>query len=193
MKRAKGRMTHLRTLLVLAAFATLLAYVLLVEAKREPPPAPEATPTPWPILGWEIDDLQVVHVTDGERTLHLEREGKAWRIHRPSEPGGITADPRTIYMPLYELAGLQARRTVMEEVSDPATYGLDVAALTVTVEAQSGDEEKIYVGRQTPDTTAFYVQREGDPRLYVVDHYKFESLFEWLTAPPYRATPTPSE
>ena len=32
---------------------------------------------------------------------------------------------------------------------------------------------------------------EGDPRLYIVDHYKIEFFQEWLSAPPYRATPTP--
>ena len=62
----KRRLPLLRTLLVLAAFVALLAYVLLVELKREPPPDPEATPTPWPILGWAIDDLRTVRLHDFE-------------------------------------------------------------------------------------------------------------------------------
>jgi hypothetical protein len=191
MIRPRVRTTRLRTLLVLAAFAVLLAYVLLVEARRGPSTDLEATPTPWPVLSWEIDDLQTIHVTDGQRTMRLEREGEGWRIYRPAQPGSDPADPRTVYFPLHELATLEARLMVTAEMSDPATYGLDTPALTVTVETRSGEQERLHVGRQTPDTTAFYVQREGDPRLYVVDHYRFESFFEWLSDPPYRATPTP--
>lgn len=181
----------MRTLLVVAAFAALLAYVLLAEMKREPPADPDATPTPVPILGWQIDDLQAVQFTDGERTVRLEREGEGWRILRPPDTEGVPANPRTVYFPFHELAGLDAREPLEAEGSDLATYGLDVPALTVTVETRSG-AERVYVGRETADGTAFYVQREGDPGLYVVDHYKFEYLFEWLSAPPYQATPTPA-
>jgi hypothetical protein len=94
-----------------------------------------------------------------------------------------------------ELARLEARRVVMEvergATSDLATYGLDSEALTLTVETRTGDERRIYVGRETPDGTAFYVQREGDPRLYIVSHYMLEPFFGWLSDPPYRPTPTP--
>ena len=180
----------MRTLLVVAAFAALLAYVLLVETKREPPADPDTTPTPLPVLGWEIDDLNAVQFTDGERTVRLEREGKGWRILRPPAADSAPANPHTVYFAFHELAGLEARAPVKDRDPDPATYGLDVPALTVTVETQSGTEQ-VYVGRQTADGTALYVQREGDPRLYVVDHYKFEYLFDWLSAPPSQATPAP--
>ena len=63
----KSRTTTVRTLLVVAAFGILLAYMLLVEARRAPPPDPGATPTPWPILSWEMEDLGSIHVTDGSR------------------------------------------------------------------------------------------------------------------------------
>jgi hypothetical protein len=183
------RATRLRTLLVVAAFGILLAYVLLVEARRAPPTDPEATPTPWPILGWEMDDLRSVHVSDGSRVTRLDRVGTSWRVVEPRED---VADPRAIHLPLLELAGLEARLLVSAEIQDSATYGLDVPALTITVETRSGERERLYAGRVTPDGTAFYVQREGDPGLYIVDQYKIELLQEWLSAPPYRATPTPS-
>jgi hypothetical protein len=173
-----------------AAFAALLAYVLLVEMKREPPADPDAKPTPVPILGWEIDDVQTVQFTDGERTTRLEREGEGWRVLRPPDAEGAPANPHTVYFAIHELAGLDARELLEVEGSDLTPYGLDIPALTVTVETRS-DTEQVYVGRETADGTAFYVRREGDPRLYVVDHYKFESFFEWLTAPPYQATPAP--
>ena len=80
-----------------------------------------------------------------------------------------------------------------EEVQDKSAYGLDAPSLTLTVEVESGERVRLYAGRETADGTAFYVQREGDPRLYIVDHYKIELLQEWLAAPPFKATPTPGE
>jgi hypothetical protein len=186
----------MRTVLVVAAFGILLAYMLLVEARRAPLPDPEATPTPWPILVWKMDDLRSIHVTDGSRVTHLERMGDEWRIVEPVDAATgspSAADPRTIYLPLLELAGLEARLLVSQEVQDKAVYDLDVPALIIEVETLSGERERLYAGRVTPDGTAFYVQREGDPRLYIVDHYKIEFFQEWLSAPPYRATPTPAE
>ena len=178
----------MRTVLVVAAFGLLLTYVLLVEARRAPPPDPEATPTPQPILTWEMDELSSIHVTDGTRTTHIERLGADWRVVAPT---AAPADPRTLYWPLLELAGLAARLQVSEEVQDKSAYGLDAPSLTLTVEVESGERVRLYAGRETADGTAFYVQREGDPRLYVVDHYKIQLFQEWLSAPPFKATPTP--
>jgi hypothetical protein len=175
-----------RTLLVVAAFGILLAYMLFVEAWRAPPLDPNATPTPRPLLGWEMDALQSIHVSDGSRSAAIERVGEGWRVTEPTE--GI-ADPRTVHWPLLELAGLEARLLVDKETPDKAAYGLDVPTLTIAVETRSGERERLYAGRETPDGTAFYLQREGDPRLYIVDHYKIELFQEWLSAPPFKATP----
>ena len=196
--RSRSRTTTVRMLLVVAAFGLLLAYMLLVEARRPPPAAPEATPTPWPLLDWTVDDLQSIHVTDGTRVTHLERAGQEWRVVEPAGASGqttssaqTTADAHTIYWPLLEWAELEARLLVGETVEDKATYGLDTPSVTISIETRSGERARLYAGRVTPDGTAFYVQREGDPRLYIVDHYKVELLQEWLAAPPFKDTPTP--
>ena len=198
MRRSKARSTLLRTLLALAVFAALLAYVLLVETRRAPPVDPEATPTPWPILGWEMDELQAVHVSDGQREARLERRDKEWHFVTPS--GAARADPRAIYLPLLEWSALDARLMVSAEVTDWAPYGLDDPSLTVTIEKRSGERERIDVGRETPDGTAFYVasatqtrsaRPPGERRLYLIDHYKVELLTEWLSHPPLLRTPTP--
>ena len=192
-RRSKSRRATVRTVLVVAAFGLLLAYVLLVEARRAPPPDPEATPTPQPLLTWEMDELRSIHVSDGARTTRLERVGEDWQVLEPADAaGGRPADPHTLYWPLLELAGLEARLLVSQEVKDQAAYGLDTPALTIAVEVESGERVRLYAGRETADGTAFYVRREGDPRLYIVDHFKIELLQEWLSAPPYKATPTPA-
>ena len=178
------------TLIGVGVLVVLLAYVLLVETRKEPPPRAGVTPSPTPVPLLELapDDMQAIHVTDGERALRMVREGAEWRIVEPEDG---PADAYTVYLPLDDLSHLDARTVVSDEVTDPASYGLDPAALTLVVERADGTEERFYVGRETPDGSTFYVQRAADPRLYIVDHYKIEPFFEWLRAPPYQPTPTP--
>ena len=178
------------TLIVVGVLFALLAYVLLVETTTEPPPqvGVEPSPTPVPLLQMAPQDVQAIHVTDGDRTLRMVHEGVEWRIVEPED--GL-ADAYTVYLPIDDLSHLDARIVVSDEVTDPASYGLDPVALTLVVERTDGTEERFNVGRETPDGTTFYVQRATDPRLYIVDHYKIEPFFEWLLFPPYQPTPTP--
>lgn len=183
------------TLIVALVFAAILAYVLLVEGKKEPPGQPDVTPSPTPValLDIALDDLRAVHATDGTRVLRLVREGSDWQVAEAlGDSQRAAADMMAVSLPLNDLAHLEARAVVLDEVSEPATYGLDPAALTLTLEAGDGTEVRLTAGRETPDGTAFYVQMAGDPRLYLVDHYRIEPFVRWLSAPPYAPTPTPA-
>jgi len=196
------------TLILLGVFALLLAYVLLVERKREPPPSPDAkpSPTPSPLVDLERDEIRALHITWENAEVRIEpspptggiegeaEEGQAgWWITLPET---APADTYGISWPIDELAGLSAKRTILESVDDPAQYGLGPKALTLSIET-ADRTVRLSVGRETPDGTAFYVQLEGDPQLYIVEHYKIAPLFEWVLQPPYsqipvRGQPTPT-
>lgn len=184
------------TLILLGMFALLLAYVLLVERKREPPPGPGATPspTPSPLVGIERDDIRALHVTWANAEVRIEPAPRdtggqgGWQIVLPRT---APADTYGISWPIDELAALSAKRTILETIDDPAQYGLGPEALTLTIET-AARTVRLSVGRETPDGTAFYVRLEGDPRLYIVEHYKLQPLFEWVAQPPYSKTPTPA-
>lgn len=177
------------TLIVVGAFVALLAYILLVEVKKEPPASEDATPTPVPLLNLNTDEVRSILVTDGQRRLRLVREGQDWRIVEPEES---PADGYRVFLQADELAHLEARLVVLEQVSDLGTYGLDPVAWTLMVDTASSHHE-IHVGRETPDKASFYVQIVGDPRLYIVPHYKLAPFLEWLSDPPYKPTPTPQK
>ena len=180
------------TLVVVLVFAAILAYVILVERDREPPPRPGVTPSPTPIalLDTTPDALRAVQATDGERVLRLERDASGVWLIVESEDRRAAADPAAAAMTVDGLAELEARAVVLDEVSEPATYGLDPAALFLTIEMADGSEVRLTAGRETPDGTAFYVQLDGDPRLYLVDHYRIEPFTRWISTPPYAPTPT---
>ena len=193
--RSRTRTTVVRTWIAVGLFGALLAYVLLVEARREPRPdrpsgAEEATSTPVPLLEFDPGDLAAVQWRaagrgDAGRALRIERRGDEWTLidlARGSETR--LDDPRTVLFTLEDLARLQARQVLAGGDLDRAAYGLEPAALVVTVETRSGEEARIEVGRETPDGTAFYVQLPDDPRVYLVPHYKLAPFFEWLDSPP---------
>ena len=181
------------TLIVAGLFCALLAYVLLVEDKKEPPPdlRPGVTPspTPAPILDITLADVYALEVRgSANQVTRLTYANGTWRVALPQE---APANDAALAWPVSELIRLEARQIVSDQVDDPAAYSLDVPVLTLVIEAGAGTET-IHVGRETPDGSAFYIQRQGDPRLYIIDHYKVDALLEWLAQPPYQPTPTPA-
>jgi len=181
----------LRTLIVVAVFGVLLAYVLLIDNQREPPPPEDATPTPYPILQLGVGELAGVRASDGQRTLRFEREEEGWQIvESPTGQGPGEMDLSAASVSLAELSGLAAKEQILEQVADPAPFGLAPPALTLAAWDQSGQEVQLQIGRKTPDGTSYYVQRQGDPALYIVASYKISPFFEWLADPPYLPTPT---
>jgi hypothetical protein len=181
------------TLIVAGVFAALLGYVLFVEREREPPPEPGITPSPTPasVLQIAVDNLRALRIDGGERALRLVRGGEGWEIEL-ADGSRRPADAYAIDWRIDQLAAFEARLIVSEQIAGLQAYGLDQAALTLTLELADGSSERIAIGRSTPDGTARYVRREGDPRLYIVDQFRVEAYFEWLDQPPYPPTPTPA-
>jgi hypothetical protein len=178
------------TLIAVLVFAVILAYVLLVERDKAPPAEPGVTPSPTPVTLLRIapQDLRAIQATDGSRTLRLAREGEEWQVDE-GQGRRKAVDAVAVSMTADDLAGLQARSVVLDALTDAATYGLDPPALSLTLQTAGGGEVRLAAGREAPGGAAFYVQLDGDPRLYLVDHYRIEPFLRWLSEPPYAPTP----
>jgi hypothetical protein len=187
-------MKHWRTTLIVGGiFVALLSYVLVAEVGRERPPETGVmrSPTPVKVLDIPVEDARAVSIADGERTVRLVREGETWQVEGgASGPADVSAVARAVS----DLANLEARFPVDDPTEDRTTYGLDPAALTLVVEMAEGSAARahvVHVGRETPDRASYYVQREGDPAVYVVEHYRLSRFFEWLITPPLLVPPAP--
>jgi hypothetical protein len=188
------------TLIVAGIFVALLLYVVLFEARRQPlaEPGVQPSPTPASVLDIPTNGVRALRIAGGDRTLSLAQQDGKWVIVRAGTTGStseasseaVPADA-SIYWSIDEILGLDARLIVVEGTADLTQYGLGTPAMTIVIETTSGASEQLRVGRQTPDGTAFYLQRAGDPRLYIVDHYKIQALYDWLADPPYAPTPAP--
>ena len=173
------------TIIVVALFVALLAYVLLVERKREPSPSvSEATPTPTPLplLNLMVDDIQAVEIGDGSRTLRLEQRADGWQIGGEQS---TLADSNTVFIAVNALTQLSAGRILLERVDDGTQYGLTPPRLSLEITLRSGGYRRLGIGKQTIDGMWYYVQMENDPRLYLVRQYVLQPFFNWLDKPPY--------
>jgi len=190
------------TLIVAGIFVVLLLYVVLFEARREPSPRKGAidslsapSPTPASVLAIATGDVRALHIAAGKRSLSLLQQDGKWVVApagvgtaSEASSGRAPADT-SIYWSIDEILQLDAQLVVAEGAADLAQYGLDVPTMTIAIETSSGASEQLLVGRQIPGGTAFYLQRAGDPQLYIVDHYKIQTLYDWLADPPYAPTP----
>jgi hypothetical protein len=134
------------------------------------------------------------------RILHQEAEWRFWDPNAGSsprttcltDPEGCEPDPYIVHLAVDDLCQLAAERILLEEPGDLGQFGLDPVSLTLRITTPRGVRREIYVGKQTPDGMSYYVQRAGDPRLYLVAQYTLQPFFEWLKEPPHQPPAAPT-
>jgi len=191
----KGRRPWITTLVLLGILAALAAYIFLVEARREPPPEEEALPTPAPLWEFEGGDVMGITVTKGERTTAVVRDGSAWRMTRPEEG---EADSGRLDGLVHQVAGIKFTRA-MDGVGDGsvgstgglAAFGLQEPEVRATLVLNGGTTINVGIGTENPRHTARYVQKEGDPLVYLVPIGDVDGLIKLVDEPPYPPTSAP--
>ncbi|HEX7593432.1 MAG TPA: DUF4340 domain-containing protein [Anaerolineae bacterium] len=178
------------TLIVVALFAALFAYVWFVEAPKTPEQL--ATPTkPSPsVFQLNAQDVQSIEVRDlrAPRTVKLTRAGSGWQIEQPAAKPG---DSGAIDTALGQLVTLQATR-VLTDVTDLAPFGFITPTMEARVVMSDTTAYAITVGSKAPDQTSYYVTYTGDKKVFIVNGSTIDALLTWLDAPPYLPTPTPT-
>ncbi len=129
----------------------------------------------------EAGTTEVIRITDiaeGKvRTITLEnpkgrfvftREGDSWRIE-PAPPFDV------IYTNIDSMErvirSMTAVRVVEESPESLGPYGLSPSLGTVTADLEDGTQVVLNIGSMTPERSAYYVQKKGDPRVYIIRSY----------------------
>jgi len=183
----KQRKPWTTTLVLVGLCAALAAYILLVEARREPPPEEGTLPTPAPLWEFGGGDVMGITVTRGAQTTAVKRDDGEWRMAQPEEGEADTARLDGL---VYRVAEMQSTRA-MADVGDLAAFGLQEPEVQVTLVLSDGAEIHLEVGAENPRHTARYVQKAGDPLVYLVSTADVDGLLRLLDEPPYPPTPTP--
>jgi hypothetical protein len=175
------------TTLVLIGVLAVLAVVVLLVSKRPAPPEEGAVPTPSPLWTFSGGDVTAITVTMGLERVAVRHDPR-WRMVQPAE--GEADEARLIDLS-YKLADLRYTRA-LADVESLATYGLQPAQVQATLAFSDGTKIDLSIGTTNPGGESSYVQKAGDPQVYLVSATDLQGLLDLVNSPPYAPTPAPS-
>ncbi len=175
------------TLILLVVFAVLGGY--LFWSGRGSPAGTDATATPTvSVLQINSADVGAIVVRDAAgKQVRAEHNGGTWRLAAPKP---VQADAATITTALDSLAKLSATRTVTPTTQDLAPYGLARPAYTLQLFKGGTTLAELRIGSKNPDGSATYVQRAGEPAIYLVSDPVLGTVEGWPGAPPVPTAPS---
>jgi hypothetical protein len=132
-----------------------------------PKPAPVSTEAPKAELSKGDKDaiVKVVLTERAEGTLTFEKKGTDWSV---TPALGGTLDASLMDDLLYSFSSLMAERTIEENPTDLAQYGLKPPRATGIATWADGSARTLYLGDKTASGNTYYLQVKGDPKVYTV-------------------------
>ena len=144
-------------------------------------PVPERNP--WL---FRIDENTIAHITvsHGGQSVDFAKilGSEDWNIL--GEPDIPVYWPKFAGTPLL-FTGPRVSRVLAEDVSNPASYGLDPPQTQVRLTDRSGNTIEFYLGDPTPDSAQQYASLVGDPGLFTVPISWAEVINRLADDPPY--------
>ena len=155
-----------RTYLALALAAGFVAYLYLVESKRESGPDKDKEKV------FALDKTKVRELTlqpaEGEK-IRVFKEGDAWRM---AEPQAAPADGGECDSLVSALETLRIDEVVTESPASLADFGLDKPKVTIGVLAEGAKEPlKLSLGDKLPDGGGVYATLPPAPRVFAIPAY----------------------
>lgn len=175
------------TTLILVGILAVLA-IVTVWVSRLPAPTEEGVqPTAAPLWGDMGEDITAITVTMGLERVAVQHSADGWQILLPSEGA---ADEARLIRTASNLAGLRYTR-ILADVGNLGDFGLQPPQAQATLAFSNGLSIDITIGITNPIGSSRYVQKVGDPKIYLVSAYSLQDLFDLVQSPPYAPTPTP--
>ena len=177
------------TLVTLALLVALVAAVFFMNRKAEE--TASATPTPGEVQTFVFDGTSLVtsievKPLEGDAVKIERNEEKVWVLTQPEE---VEADPAASEAAATQVTALAISESIPDN-SDPAIFGLDNPAYTITIEFEDGKTSTLEIGAATPSEKGYYVRVDKD-KMYSIEKAGIEALTNLVSAPPYLSTPTP--
>jgi Domain of unknown function (DUF4340) len=132
------------------------------------------------LLGIKTDQIEGIILAGGNETIELQKtkgtDKNAWNITAPIR---AAADSSAIERLKNRLADLKYTRIIAEKADDLARFGLDDPSFIITY--NTGKESgRLAFGSLTPLADGYYVSKDKDKRIYLVDNFDKEKLFTGL-------------
>ena len=151
------------TLILLGAFAVVLAAVLFFDSRGAKTKAAEERSNT--LISLTAADIHKVSVVRGIEALTLERDGTGpWRLTSPIQ---AAADETEAAGLVDALASLRIERVVEKEAKDPKAYEIPTAEVSLWVKEKAAPV-RLLVGMENPLDKSLFAKREDDPRIVLL-------------------------
>lgn len=177
------------TFLMLGVLVLLGAFVFFTESANQDGSA-QGQQEELRVFNYDEDEIVRLTVRDGERTVEVVRgeDGGSWRL---TQPEADEADEWKVSSVLWRIAKLDADRRLMDEVDEPAAYGLDAPQTEVTLGLKDGSQAELRFGAENSRQTGYYAVKETGGPLYLINASLVHDLRKLTAEPPKKPTPTP--
>jgi hypothetical protein len=181
-------MKYRNTVILVLVLAALIAFVYYNDQQQASAPLP--TPAPQTlVLDLKGEDVTQIAVTTPLSRTVVRRSGDAWQI---AEPAVEEADSARLNELASSFARISATRALTDTPANLAPFGLVTGTLTVTLQFKDNHGETLRFGNAAVGGSAYYVQRAGDPKVYLVASPTHADALGLLTNLPKKPTPTPT-
>lgn len=184
-------MSRITTVILLVILAVLAAGVYFGEIRPKSEPQPTATPSVRNLfddIGLQPDDITGIRVQDnatGQAAAVSRVVTQTWELTEPTQ--GPADSPRA-----QGLANQSARLIVttrITQTTDLGAYGLVSPTHTITLFTTKG-EHTIKTGKKSFNNANYYVLRDNDSTVYLVQALAIDELKKMITSPLVPPTPT---
>jgi hypothetical protein len=149
-----------KTYAAVAVAGGLAAYIFLVDVKK-----PGGDDKKEKVFALEKSKVKTFTLSRaGGDTIQVNKDGANWKL---ASQGGIVADAAAVDNVLTAVDGAEVAATVTDTPEGLMPYGLETPRLTVAVTAD-GPEQKMELGRHTPDETGVYAKMAGKARVFTI-------------------------
>ena len=170
-------MSARRVCAALLALALLLGAALAVLCARRPqaemaePPVQAAKQVM--ITDMNVGSLAAAALSNASGSAALMVDGG--RIVLLDAPQGAEMSDQNLKAFLYLMAHMPAVRT-LGTIADPAEFGFDSYTAAVALLGLDGSRTRLFLGSEAPFDAGWYLMREGDDTLYLVDEWTAQMM-----------------
>ena len=156
-------------LLIAVVLLAVLAGVIYWGNKKEATPgadtkaAKDTTTKLLSIPAGDFQEIRIKKLTNEVEVLKLV-DGK-WRI---TEPRPLPADVDAVVSMINTMGTLAADKTIDENATDLAPYGLSIPTLEITVTTKSGPQPALLIGDTTPTNSGAYAKMANSSKVYTI-------------------------
>ncbi|MGR3295620.1 MAG: DUF4340 domain-containing protein, partial [Candidatus Bathyanammoxibius sp.] len=126
------------------------------------------------VARFDSNTVNKVHLNFPEKETLYEKKAEIWQMLKPEEKEVVSKEVDTV---LYSIKNLKADSIAEYKVTDLAKYGLDKPQLTITLNAEDG-QELVVTMSQPGEGKAYYAKASNSDFIFVISNANVNKLLK---------------